>query len=145
MFKIFKITKKRVTKKRSKKSSEHKKYYKDAKLLVIKIIEDLKKENHKINLLTFNKIFIKNQKTRWGSCSSAKNLNFNYKILFLPYDLAEYLVVHELCHLEHMNHSKDYWNLVEYVLPNYKMSHKRLKNINLNQLNQNTVYTDDLV
>ena len=58
-----------------------------------------------------NRIAIKNTKTRWGSCSEFRNLNFNYKIIYLKPQLADYLIVHELCHLGELNHSKRYWNL----------------------------------
>ena len=62
--------------------------------------------------LEYNRIAIKSMKTKWGSCSSKKNLNFNYKILFLDEKDQDYLVVHELSHLKHMNHSKEFWDLV---------------------------------
>lgn len=62
--------------------------------------------------LKYNNISIKMPKTKWWSCSSKKNLNFNYKILFLTEEEKNYLIVHELAHLKHMNHSKDFWNLV---------------------------------
>ncbi len=62
--------------------------------------------------LDYNKISIKNLKTRWWSCSSKKNLNFSYKILFLSETQQNYLIVHELAHLKHMNHSKDFWDFV---------------------------------
>ena len=75
----------------------------------------------------FNKIFIKNQKTRWGSCSSLRNLNFNYKIIYLRTDLADYLIVHELCHLGQMNHSKKFKDLVSKTIPNYAKLNKELK------------------
>lgn len=65
------------------------------------------------------KIFIKNLKSRWGSCSERGNLNFNYKILFLPPHLADYIIVHELCHLKEFNHSPAFWSLVAQVLPNH--------------------------
>lgn len=68
----------------------------------------------------FNKFTIKNQKTRWGSCSKKRNLNFNYKTLFLSPELRDYIVVHELCHLKEFNHSKKFWNLVAKTIPNYK-------------------------
>ena len=77
----------------------------------------------------YNKISVKKQKTRWGSCSKRKNLNFNYKIMFLPGEVADYLIVHELCHLGELNHSKNFWNLVSRTIPNYKQLNKRLKNI----------------
>ena len=67
-----------------------------------------------------NRITIKEQKTRWGSCSSKGNLNFNWRVIMAPIEVVDYLVLHELCHLIHMNHSKDFWNLVESILPNYK-------------------------
>ena len=75
----------------------------------------------------YNKIFIKNQKTRWGSCSSRRNLNFNYRLIFLTEELQNYVVVHELCHLKELNHSPKFWNLVAEILPNYKESQKKLK------------------
>lgn len=68
---------------------------------------------------SYGRVFIKNQKTRWGSCSSKRNLNFNYKIIHLPPHLVDYLIVHELCHLEQMNHGPMFWALVARALPNY--------------------------
>jgi predicted metal-dependent hydrolase len=74
-----------------------------------------------------NKITIKEQKTRWGSCSSRGNLNFNWKVVMAPTEVVNYLVVHELCHLLQMNHSKDFWDLVEAVLPDYRVYREWLK------------------
>jgi len=74
-----------------------------------------------------NKVFIKRHKRRWGSCSSKKNLNFNYKIIFLPPVLQDYLIVHELCHLQEMNHSKKFWGLVGQTIKSYKLLNKKLK------------------
>lgn len=86
----------------------------------------------------YNKISIKNQKTCWGSCSRKANLNFNYKILFLPEDIQNYIVIHELCHLIEFNHSRRFWALVEREAPNYIRTKKelRLKGILLNSLHQ---------
>lgn len=64
-----------------------------------------------------NRITVRNQKTRWGSCSSKGNLNFNWRLLQAPKEILDYVVVHELCHLVYMNHSRQFWNLVETVLP----------------------------
>ncbi len=79
---------------------------------------------------SFKSISVRNQKTRWGSCSSKGNLNFNYRILFLPDKLVDYLIVHELCHLKEMNHSKRFWTLVASILPDYKERQKGLKKYN---------------
>jgi predicted metal-dependent hydrolase len=74
---------------------------------------------NKIYKFKFNNINIKNQKTRWGSCSKKGNLNFNYKIILLPPKIADYIIVHELCHLGEFNHSKRFWNLVGKTVPDY--------------------------
>ena len=74
-----------------------------------------------------NKISIKNQKTRWGSCSGKRNLSFNYKLLFLPENLRDYIIIHELCHLKEMNHSKNFWNLVSQKVPDYKALRRQIK------------------
>ncbi len=63
--------------------------------------------------LTYKKISIRSQKTRWGSCSSTGTISVNDQLLFLPRDTAAYLMIHELCHTQHMNHSSRFWHLVE--------------------------------
>ena len=74
-----------------------------------------------------SRVSIKNQSTRWGSCSSKGNLNFNYKIIYLKPELADYLIVHELCHLGEFNHSKRFWALVAKTVPSYVEINKKLK------------------
>ena len=76
--------------------------------------------------LVFNKLFIKNQKTRWGSCSSKGNINLNRNLLFLPQALVNYVLVHELCHTMHLNHSARFWRLVERYQPSYHQYDKQL-------------------
>ena len=82
---------------------------------------------NKIYKFTFNRINIKNQKTRWGSCSKKGNLNFNYKIALLPDRIADYIVIHELCHLGQFNHSQKFWNLVAKAMPDYLQIKNELK------------------
>ena len=73
--------------------------------------------------VTYGRISIREQKTRWGSCSSEKNLNFNWKLILAPPEVLDYVVVHELCHLKEMNHSKAFWEEVGKVMPEYE-THK---------------------
>lgn len=84
---------------------------------------------------SYNRISIKNQKSRWGSCSKKGNLNFNYKIALLPEKLVDYIVIHELCHLGEFNHSKKFWNLVEKAAPDYQNSRNELKKIGIRYAN----------
>ncbi len=85
---------------------------------------------------SYKRVFIKNQKTRWGSCSKNGNLNFNYKIIYLPPHLADYIIVHELCHLGEFNHSKRFWNLVEKTIPEYARCKNELRTISQNGFHQ---------
>lgn len=79
--------------------------------------------------LPFNQLTIRGQKTRWGSCSSDKNINLNYKLLFFPYHLIEYVIIHELCHTVHLNHSKRFWRLVEKHCCSYQNARAELRQI----------------
>ena len=76
---------------------------------------------------TFGRVTIKNHKSRWGSCSKKGNLNFNYKIALLPSELADYIIVHELCHLGEFNHSSRFWALVAKAIPNHRVLRARLR------------------
>ena len=75
----------------------------------------------------YGRITIREQKTRWGSCSSKGNLNFNWKLILLAPELLDYVVVHELAHRREMNHSKNFWKIVEAELPDYRERRRRLK------------------
>lgn len=70
--------------------------------------------------VSYNKVFVKNQKTRWGSCSSQKNLNFNLRLVMAPVEIVDYVIIHELAHIIEMNHSKEFWKIVEEYCPEYK-------------------------
>ena len=75
----------------------------------------------------YGRITIRNQQTRWGSCSGKGNLNFNCLLMLAPPEVLDYVVVHELCHRKEMNHSRAFWAEVERVLPAYKIQKKWLK------------------
>ncbi len=77
--------------------------------------------------LSPKKLAVKEQKTRWGSCSSKGNINLNWKLVMSPLPVADYVVIHELCHLKEMNHSKKFWGIVEAIMPDYKVYRKWLK------------------
>lgn len=75
---------------------------------------------HTVTGGNYTSITVRDQRSRWGSCSSRGTLSFNYRLVFAPPKVLDYVVVHELCHLTHMNHSKDFWNMVGSVMPEYK-------------------------
>ncbi len=108
-----------------------KKTYKKEKEKARKII--LERVNHFGNLygFKFERVAIRAQRTRWGSCAKNGNLNFNYKLMYLPEEIMDYIVVHELCHLDQMNHSEKFWFLVSEIIPDYKELRRKLRKINI--------------
>lgn len=104
-------------------TNDYKKNKEQARKFVVSKVAQLNLfYGHKIGAIS-----IRNQKTRWGSCSGKGNLNFNYKIMFLPDKLADYIIVHEICHLKEMNHSEKFWKLVSLSILDYKTIRKELK------------------
>lgn len=76
--------------------------------------------------LQYNNLTIRGQRSRWGSCSEDKAINLNYKLLFLPANLVEHILLHELCHTKELNHSQDFWHLMSKHDVNYKQNRKLL-------------------
>ncbi|MCA9366478.1 M48 family metallopeptidase [Candidatus Kaiserbacteria bacterium] len=79
--------------------------------------------------LRYNRVAIRNQRRCWGSCTSLGNLNFSYKLLFLPPHLQDYIIVHELCHLRELNHGDAFWSLVAETIPDHEERRVHLRTI----------------
>lgn len=109
------------------------------KLIISNVIKDwflkssndyifkLASEKAKLLNLNFKKISIRDQKTRWGSCSEKGNLSFSWRLIMSPPEVIEYVVVHEICHLKQMNHSTKFWRLVDSICTNRKKAQNWLK------------------
>lgn len=123
---LWRRTKRRLVRKRASTVTKHYVTHKEAARVLI--LSRLEQYNTFYNL-TWNRVAIRNQRRCWGSCSAKGNLNFNYKILFLPPHLQDYIIVHELCHLTHLNHGKEFWDLVAQQIPHYKASLLELRAI----------------
>lgn len=120
----------RRRKKRANASSRYYLLYKEsARRFVYERLKALNVEG----TFAYNRIAIRDQKSRWGSCSAKGNLNFNYRIMFLPEHLADYIIVHELCHLKEFNHSASFWKLVQERMPEYRTYRDQLQKIDMRQ------------
>ena len=91
------------------------------------VLTEKAEEYAKFYGVSFTKIYIKDQKSCWGSCSSKGNINFNWRILLAPEPVCDYIVIHELCHRIEMNHSPEYWKLVARLCPEHRQYRKWLK------------------
>lgn len=99
-------------------------YKKNARLVLLRRVRTYSK---KLNI-PMPEIFIGSQVKRWGSCNIRKRqVRFNWRIVMAPMSIVDYLVIHELCHLKHNNHSKDFWKLVGSILPDYEARRQRLR------------------
>lgn len=94
---------------------------------VAHLTERVKRLSKEMNLHP-TKLSFREPKGRWGSCSSKGSINLNWRLILFPKDVVDYVIVHELCHLKHLNHSKSFWDLVEKYCPEYELCEKELKN-----------------
>ena len=107
---------------------EYLSYKEEARALVMrKILQS----HARLGGVEYYRVSIKDQKTCWGSCSRKGNLNFNYKLLFLPEHLQDYVIVHELAHLAELSHSRRFWALVADVLPDWRARRRELRGIRM--------------
>jgi len=121
------IYKKRLEGRRVFTRNDYLKYKETARRLITERVEYF---NQFYNF-SYKRISIKDTKTMWGSCSAKGNLNFNYKLLFLSPEQRDYVIVHELCHLKELNHSKRFWDLVREQIPNMEKIKRELRNKNI--------------
>jgi predicted metal-dependent hydrolase len=106
-------------------TQEHYKHHKEkARDIITARVQDCAQ----IMGLSYNRLSIRHTTTRWGSCSSKRNLNFSYKLIFLDSELMDYVIIHELAHLVEMNHSKRFWNIVGTYCEDYLELRARLRN-----------------
>lgn len=101
--------------------------YYAARVAARKLIEERLAYFQKFYAVSWKQVNIRNQKTRWGSCSRGGNLSFNYRLLFLPPHLSDYVIVHELCHLREFNHSPKFWSLVDLTFSDSRALRRELR------------------
>ncbi len=122
----WKIVKRRL---RLKKSQPKNSLYASHKELARTLIHERLEFFNQTGRYRYNRVAIRDQRRCWGSCSSKGNLNFSYKLLFLPPCLRDYIIVHELSHLEVLNHSAEFWAIVEKQMPDYQVRMQTLRMI----------------
>jgi predicted metal-dependent hydrolase len=104
-------------------------YRKEAKRIIMGRLAHFADTNH----FTYNRVFIRDQKTLWGSCSSERNLSFNWRLIQSPLEIIDYIVVHELVHTEILRHTGDFWAKVGALYPQYRQARVWLKNFHPGQ------------
>ncbi|MDO6354612.1 SprT family zinc-dependent metalloprotease [Caloramator sp. CAR-1] len=100
------------------------KWYKEQAKKIFKIRLDYYSRKYGFE---YKRMAVKEQRTRWGSCSTKGNINLNWRLLFAPIDVIDHVIIHELCHLKHHNHSKSFWNEIKSIDPDYESKKKWLK------------------
>jgi predicted metal-dependent hydrolase len=136
---LFRFVRRRRRQRRSKSTDERKKYLADkarARELVIARLNHFRLEYIRIDpsletVLVWQRIAIRDQRSRWGSCSSKKNLNFNYRLLTLSPELRDYIIVHELCHLKELHHRAAFWDLMKLVIPEAEQFHIQARSMRI--------------
>lgn len=119
------VKRKKILKLIRRRNSNYLEHKEEARMLITSRLEFFNQDD----FFQYNRVAIRDQKRCWGSCSSKGNLNFSYKLLFLPACLRDYIVVHELCHLKVLNHSASFWNQVGEFMPDYLERAKTLRTI----------------
>ncbi len=117
------------SRRRRRRASPHARHYNEHKERARALVHERLEHWNQFYNYEYKRVAIRNQRSRWGSCSSKQNLNFNFRIVFLPVELVDYIVVHELCHLKHFNHSPDFWASVCEVMPDYAQRKQALYEI----------------
>lgn len=105
--------------------------YKEHKSRALALVSQRVAYFNAIYNFSVGQLAIRNQRTRWGSCNRRGDLSFNYRIVFLPEVLQDYLVVHELCHIGEFNHSAKFWELVAKAIPDYKTKRRQTRQLHL--------------
>lgn len=100
---------------------------KEAKAYLPKRVAELAAEHG----FEYNRVYIKHNSSNWGSCSSKKNINLNLNLMRVPAELQDYVILHELCHLRHMNHGKEFHALLESLCPGHRQLSVKLKDFKL--------------
>lgn len=108
-------------------------YLKNANNVILNRVNTL---SSKYNMLP-SKVLIRNQKSRWGSCNSRREIRLNWRLVLMPDDVMDYIIIHELCHLKHLNHSNSFWSLVHKLDPDFQVSKEWLKENGLSILQVN--------